>query len=509
MRQRRLPRIGDTTPTDQAPGEGDRTPENKRRIQEAARALFTTQGFHGTNNREIADKAGISTAAIYTYYPSKEAIFVDLVEKYRARMIEWFDGTVSSLKDPLSKRDLMAFASATWSTMREDRDYLLLILIDVIEFKNRHFVDFFHDLPERLRRLLGPALDAVEQRPGWRGHDPAFVLAAVYNYFFHCALIEYHMQGERHLGVSNELAIKRFIDLLAGGLSTLPSKPRWDERETSAGARAARRLVDQAMRDRIELFRLLCGRLWRSPPEHPGGPSRRKAGEPPAKVPILFLPEIAPDRPDDNQLRIEAAALDLFTTQGFHGTNIRDIAEKAEVSQGTIYTYYPKKQAIFEGLVRNYQACMVRFTRRLIMSLEDPMSCEGLGLLAWAIRSMVYDDAQYLLLMFIDVLEFKSRHFASLFRDVPGQFRQLLGAELAKVKTRPGWCGLDPAFVLAAIYLFFFNYFVIERHMRGNQHLGAPEEEAIARLIDLVSVGLWAPEASQAPRRSATPRPRP
>ena len=41
----------------------------------------------------------------------------------------------------------------------------------------------------------------------------------------------------------------------------------------------------------------------------------------------IFLAEVRPadTGPDENQLRIEAAALELFTTQGFHGTNIRDI----------------------------------------------------------------------------------------------------------------------------------------------------------------------------------------
>src|SRR5262249_52553424 len=151
--------------------------------------------------------------------------------------------------------------------------------------------------------------------------------------------------------------------------------------------------------------------------------------------------------------------------QGFHGTNIRDIAEKAGVSQGAIYMYYPKKETIFESLVQNYQSCMLRFTRRAVMTLEDPFSRKDLRMLATVVRSIVYDDAQYLLLMFIDVVEFNNRHFADLFHDIPGQFRYLLGPVLNKVKRQPGWCGQDPAFVLATIYLFFYNYFVIERHM--------------------------------------------
>jgi len=74
---------------------------------------------------------------------------------------------------------------------------------------------------------------------------------------------------------------------------------------------------------------------------------------------------------------------------------------------------------------------------------------------------------------------------------VPGGIRRLLRPVLAKVADQPGWCGQDPAFALAAIYLFFFAYFVVERHMHGNQHLGVSEEEAIERLIDLLSAGMW------------------
>jgi AcrR family transcriptional regulator len=261
------------------------------------------------------------------------------------------------------------------------------------------------------------------------------------------------------------------------------------------------------MQSRIDFVRLLSGRMWSTPPEIPVGKSRARE---PATVPMLFLPEISPDRPDDTQLRIEAAALELFTTQGFHGTNIREIAEKAGVSQGAIYTYYSSKGALFEKLVKTYRACMNTFHRRAVMLLIEPFSRDGLRLLAMAIRSMVYDDAQHWLLLFIDILEFKNRHFADMYRDVPGGLRQLLRPVLDKVADQPGWCGQDPAFALAAIYLFFFAYFVVERHMHGNQHLGVPEEEAIERLIDLLSTGMWnVPSVSQAKRnrrrRAANP----
>src|SRR5215469_16014337 len=84
----------------------DRIEENQRRIMAAALKLFTKQGFHGTNIREIAQKIGVSTGAIYTYYPGKEAIFESLVQSYRGRMNEWLRKTCAALKSPLSQHDL-------------------------------------------------------------------------------------------------------------------------------------------------------------------------------------------------------------------------------------------------------------------------------------------------------------------------------------------------------------------------------------------------------------------
>ncbi len=324
-----------------------RIEENQQRIEAAALTLFTRQGFHGTNIREIAEQAGISTGAIYTYYPSKEAIFASLVRSYRSRTDAWRKRVCALLKDPLSTKDLKALAAEIHLLIRDDPQYLLLIYMDVVEFNNQHFAETFSDVPGQFRALLGPDLDKVRQQSGWRGQDPAFVLASIYLYFFTYAGIETLYRGNRHLGVSDEQAAERFAGLIAGGLWRMtpgnsdPARARGREALTIRQMQA----VQKPARDRIDLMRLLSGRLWSSPPDVASNGSRAKSD------PMLFVPRIARSRIDQTQLRIEAAALDLFTRQGFHSTRMREIAEKAEVSSGAIYTYYPSKEALFESLV--------------------------------------------------------------------------------------------------------------------------------------------------------------
>ena len=48
------------------------------------------------------------------------------------------------------------------------------------------------------------------------------------------------------------------------------------------------------------------------------------------------------------------AALKLFSTVGYHGTTVRDIAEAAKVSTGNVYHQFPDKESIFRALLDEY-----------------------------------------------------------------------------------------------------------------------------------------------------------
>src|SRR5262245_28870023 len=53
----------------------------RRSILDAARELFTAEGFHQVSIRKIAERIEYSPAAIYSYFPSKDDIFFALAEE--------------------------------------------------------------------------------------------------------------------------------------------------------------------------------------------------------------------------------------------------------------------------------------------------------------------------------------------------------------------------------------------------------------------------------------------
>lgn len=54
------------------------------------------------------------------------------------------------------------------------------------------------------------------------------------------------------------------------------------------------------------------------------------------------------------------AALDCFVTRGFHGTAVPQVAKRAGIAAGTIYHYFPSKEALVNALYRKWKAAIAQ-----------------------------------------------------------------------------------------------------------------------------------------------------
>ena len=56
-------------------------------ILDAAARVFIDLGYAGATTNKIADAAKISVGSLYQYFPSKEALAVELLRRYRAKVL--------------------------------------------------------------------------------------------------------------------------------------------------------------------------------------------------------------------------------------------------------------------------------------------------------------------------------------------------------------------------------------------------------------------------------------
>jgi len=61
---------------------------------------------------------------------------------------------------------------------------------------------------------------------------------------------------------------------------------------------------------------------------------------------------MSPPAVDLTHQRLSRAALELFSSRGYHDTTTAQIAKKAGVAEGTIYRHFPSKQQLLNDLYR-------------------------------------------------------------------------------------------------------------------------------------------------------------
>jgi len=150
-----------------------RLPAEARRAQilrEAAR-LFASHGFKGTTTRDVAAGAGITEAALYRYFPSKEAMYAAILDERMAA------------SDPLAPVEDLAragddrgvfggLALALLRSVEADPTMLRLILYSALE-GHEMARPFQEGRIRRLRDFLSGYLERRTREGAFRDVDPA------------------------------------------------------------------------------------------------------------------------------------------------------------------------------------------------------------------------------------------------------------------------------------------------------------------------------------------------
>jgi AcrR family transcriptional regulator len=210
------------------------------------------------------------------------------------------------------------------------------------------------------------------------------------------------------------------------------------------------------------------------------------------------MPKLTAEVIEEKKGRIEEAAKQLFIKQGFHATSMRDIAARNGASLGNLYNYYSTKEEILESIISKYQKVIDARLRAIFDEIDEPFEPESLVRFGRLVKEMVNDHHDFWLLMYIDVLEFENRHFRKMFEGLAHNLRRRFAGYFAELKRREAlYDGIDPAVGFTAVYMQFFNYFLVEKLFGGNRHFGLGDDQVIVKLTEIFRRGILRPDAIQ------------
>jgi AcrR family transcriptional regulator len=105
------------TKTDQMPGTRRKGSQTRADIQEAALSLFTERGYDATSMREIAEQLGITKAALYYHFDSKEAVIRSLFTDHLRALDDLLDWAAEQPRSPALASELLG----RWLTLSGQR----------------------------------------------------------------------------------------------------------------------------------------------------------------------------------------------------------------------------------------------------------------------------------------------------------------------------------------------------------------------------------------------------
>ena len=175
-------------------------------IVQAARAEFLSCGFQRASLHKIAEKAGVTTGAIYTRYRNKDALFVSLLQDFLDKLNGIFAvaaaeyekaarlGTVQAILNAIDFEEYIYFKlltecyeECTLFLGRSDGSSVEVTLRELMNFKTEQTVAFFAEIYGR-----APNADAIRLLMGAQ-------------FWFLRQLLEEHLEEERMLACLHSL----------------------------------------------------------------------------------------------------------------------------------------------------------------------------------------------------------------------------------------------------------------------------------------------------------------
>jgi AcrR family transcriptional regulator len=192
-------------------------------------------------------------------------------------------------------------------------------------------------------------------------------------------------------------------------------------------------------------------------------------------------------RGEHTRSEILQAAHDLFVKQGYHGTSMRQIAQKANLALGGLYNHFTSKEQVFEAVFLTFHPY-----HQVLPLIEAAQGDDLEQVVKDAFRRInqaIEGRQDFMNLMYIELVEFKSAHTQKLFTTLFPQGMQIIQSLVSAYpeQIRP----IPEPMMLRTFLGLFFGYYLTETALAPT---APPEfrEQALKQFVDIYLHGILA-----------------
>jgi AcrR family transcriptional regulator len=167
----------------------------REQILEAALKVFSSGGFAETTMDAVALVVGVSKASLYNYFPTKDALLQELVQ--RSSLLPELPELIEGIRALPAERAIPTLVAQVWPRLRERRELARVLVREVQSFPDRARL-----YTERVRmpayRALADYLEGRMKRGELAPADPFATAQCLFGMLW-SFLLSQELMGEREL----------------------------------------------------------------------------------------------------------------------------------------------------------------------------------------------------------------------------------------------------------------------------------------------------------------------
>ncbi|HEY5609924.1 MAG TPA: TetR/AcrR family transcriptional regulator [Thermoanaerobaculia bacterium] len=197
----------------------ERSERSRRQILDAALKLFSHRGYGATSVNDIAEEAGLSKGNVYHHFPDKEAIFRTLLDRYFQAISEPDFPFNRALATGTFPENLEEIGRAARAVVRDYREYVALIYVDVVEFDGAHVRKFYEQMASRFESFIKThKMEAPLRAKLQEGLSPTSAMMLATRIFYNYFSIEIVFGVKDHFGKSTDEVVREISRILRHGM---------------------------------------------------------------------------------------------------------------------------------------------------------------------------------------------------------------------------------------------------------------------------------------------------
>jgi AcrR family transcriptional regulator len=150
--------------------------ETKKKILEAARAVFAEQGYAQASMRHIARASGISVGGLYLHFRNKEDLYLTFMQDWMKKLNERTQEALEKIDDPIAA--IRAFIVISIDFARGNRE---IIILQGRELGFTFGIDRKREFFRERRRLIAEIVGKGIEKGAFRDCDADEAAKVIFN----------------------------------------------------------------------------------------------------------------------------------------------------------------------------------------------------------------------------------------------------------------------------------------------------------------------------------------